>query len=190
MCGMFVPEEPPELRSERVLLRAPRPDDVEGRRACGKDPAVIRAFGGSPPFSAPVPMTPAEAQSWYDGLRADPNPLHWVVEYQGRFVGTARLHALRPDDRKARYAVGLLDAGVHGRGLGREVTMQVLRYAFGPLGLHRVDLKVLDFNVRAIRCYRACGFREEGREREAARVDGRWHDDVIMGILAHELREP
>ncbi len=65
--------------------------------------------------------------------------------------------------------------------------MQVLRYAFGTLDLHRVDLKVLDFNLRAIRCYLACGFREEGREREAARVDDRWHDDVIMGILAHEL---
>ncbi len=41
-------------------------------------------------------------------------------------------------------------------------------------------------NARAIACYRRCGFREEGREREAALVDGTWRDDLVMGILAHE----
>jgi RimJ/RimL family protein N-acetyltransferase len=120
-------------------------------------------------------------------VRADPTPLHWAVDYQARFVGTARLHRIREHDHKARYAVGLLDRTIHGQGLGREITKEVLRYGFGVVGLHRVDLKVLDFNIRAIRCYLSCGFREEGREREAARVGDTWHDDLIMGILADEL---
>ncbi|SFC50117.1 GNAT family N-acetyltransferase [Tropicimonas isoalkanivorans] len=54
------------------------------------------------------------------------------------------------------------------------------------MGLHRVDLRVLSFNTRAIACYRACGFVHEGTEREAAFIDGEWHDDWIMGILSHE----
>jgi RimJ/RimL family protein N-acetyltransferase len=32
-----------------------------------------------------------------------------------------------------------------------------------------------------------CGFQVEGREREAARVDGRWQDDIIMGVLEREF---
>ena len=52
-----------------------------------------------------------------------------------------------------------------------------------PRGLHRIDLRVLAYNTRATRCYLRAGFVEEGREREAALVDGTWHDDVIMGIL-------
>jgi len=55
------------------------------------------------------------------------------------------------------------------------------------MSLHRVSLRVLAYNVRAIRCYSACGFVEEGREREAAFVGGEWHDDVMMGLLAHEF---
>ena len=62
--------------------------------------------------------------------------------------------------------------------------------AFGILGLHRIDLRVLAYHTRAISCYRRCGFDEEGRERGAAFIDGRWHDDVIMGILEHELPDP
>ena len=30
--------------------------------------------------------------------------------------------------------------------------------AFGILGLHRIDLRVLAYNTRAISCYRRCGF--------------------------------
>ena len=46
---------------------------------------------------------------------------------------------------------------------------------------------MLDFNDRAIAAYRACGFVEEGRERESCWVEGRWHDDVIMGVLDREF---
>ena len=42
-------------------------------------------------------------------------------------------------------------------------------------------------NERALACYRACGFRPEGRERDAACVDGQWRDDLILGLLDREL---
>jgi len=44
-------------------------------------------------------------------------------------------------------------------------------------------------NTRAIRAYQKYGFVVEGREREAAFVDGIWHDDVMMGILDREYTE-
>ena len=57
------------------------------------------------------------------------------------------------------------------------------------MGLHRVSLRVWDINTRVIACYRACGFVEEGREREQAFVDGVWCDDVIMGCLATDVQQ-
>jgi RimJ/RimL family protein N-acetyltransferase len=36
---------------------------------------------------------------------------------------------------------------------------------------------------RAIHAHEKCGFIVEGREREAAVVNGAWHDDVMMGLL-------
>jgi RimJ/RimL family protein N-acetyltransferase len=56
------------------------------------------------------------------------------------------------------------------------------------LGLHRLSVRVLAFNGRAIRAYQKCGFRIEGRERESAWIDGTWHDDLIMGLLADDAR--
>jgi RimJ/RimL family protein N-acetyltransferase len=74
-----------------------------------------------------------------------------------------------------------------GKGIGQEVTRLLLKYAFEELNLHRVDLRVLAYNVRAINCYKKCGFIIEGTERESAYVDGAWYDDLIIGILAHEF---
>jgi len=62
-----------------------------------------------------------------------------------------------------------------------------LEYAFNVLKLHRVSVRVVDYNQRAIRAYQRCGFVVEGREREAASVDGDWHDDVMMAILDREF---
>jgi ribosomal-protein-alanine N-acetyltransferase len=145
-------------------------------------------FGGSPDFEEPVEMTWDEANAWYEHVSNDGNPLHWAVEFEGQFIGTARLHDIDGIDRHARYAIGLLDRARLGIGLGEEVTRAVLRYGFGELELHRIDLHVLAYNARAISCYLRCGFVEEGRLRESAFIGGQWHDDVIMGILEHEAR--
>ena len=187
---MIIPERTPRLRTSRALLRPFQPEDVDGRVRCGRDPEIIRMFGGSPNFREPVPMPLEDATTWYEAVSTDPNPLHWAVEFEGGFIGTARLHGLDETDRRARFAIGLLDSRRLGIGLGTEVTQAVLRYGFDELGLHRIDLRVLAYNTRAIRCYLGCGFIEEGREREAAYVGGRWHDDVIMGVLEHEASTP
>ncbi len=116
------------------------------------------------------------------------HPLCWAVEVEGRLLGEARLDGLNLQDSRARLATGLYDVSQLGKGLGREMIRLVLSHAFETIGLHRVDLRVLAFNERAMRCYRACGFVEEGRERESARIGDVWHDDIIMGILSEEYQ--
>jgi RimJ/RimL family protein N-acetyltransferase len=74
-----------------------------------------------------------------------------------------------------------------GGGNGTEALRLALRHAFGPLALHKVYLRVLDYNARAIRTYQKCGFRVEGILRQEMKVNGRWQDLVYMGILADEF---
>ena len=49
----------PILTGTRVLLRPPRPDDVKGRVALGRDPEIARMFGAILP--GPLPVTEEEA---------------------------------------------------------------------------------------------------------------------------------
>jgi RimJ/RimL family protein N-acetyltransferase len=116
-------------------------------------------------------------------MSTNPNPWNWVIDVGGRHVGSCALFDPVECDRRVSYAIAIDDPALLGQGLGREATGLVLAHAFGPAGLHRVGLQVLAYNTRAIACYRACGFVEEGRQREAALVDGTWHDYILMSIL-------
>jgi RimJ/RimL family protein N-acetyltransferase len=69
------------------------------------------------------------------------------------------------------------------RGLGTEALRLALRFAFDDLDLHKVFLRVLDYNRRARRLYEKCGFVVEGHLREEMQVDGTWHMLLYMGVL-------
>jgi len=170
------------LRGGRVTLRPARPRDKADRLACGRDPESVRMFGGA--AATPVAMTEAEVDLWYRRFARD--PLAWVIEAQGRCVGNTFLHSLDEHDRNARFAIGIFDPALWSQGLGTEATRLVLGHAFEALQLHRIDLRVLEYNARAIACYRKCGFVEEGFERETVLIDGHWYSDLRMSVLEHE----
>jgi RimJ/RimL family protein N-acetyltransferase len=157
---------------------SPKPSDKTDRLALGRDPAIVRAFGGSTRDLAP--LTDADVEAWYAAVAAEPHG--WMIEHAGRCIGNARLHRFDTGTRSARYAVGILDPALLGQGIGREVTALVLEYAFLRLDLTRIDLRVLAANHRAIRSYEASGFHRVAIERNAIEVDGEWQDDVIMAI--------
>lgn len=170
------------LQSPRILLRAPKPADKQDRLSFGRDPEFRKMVGGD--WRTCPPLSVGEVDRWYDEVEDD--PLRWMIELDGRCVGGARLHSLDEENRRARYAIGLFSPEHRGRGVGTEATRMVLCYAFDMLKLHRVDLRVLEFNERAIACYEQCGFVREGIEREGAFIAEEWHSDVLMSILEQE----
>lgn len=174
----------PTLSGINVTMRRVRADDGEGFFALKGDPEIHEMFGGSRDTYRPMTREAAEATV----KRLSEHPCAWVIEHAFRVIGEARLDRIDIQDRRASFAIGILDPQLLGRGIGTEATRLVLQFAFDQLKLHRVSVRVLAYNHRAIRSYQKCGFVIEGHEREAACVNGQWHDDVIMGLLDREFR--
>lgn len=63
----------------------------------------------------------------------------------------------------------------------------VLREAFGPLGLHRVEANVQPENTRSIALVERLGFRREGYSPRYLKIRGRWRDHVRFAMLAEEF---
>jgi len=172
----------PVFRGPRVTLRPWRESDVRDRLAIGRHAEFVRMCGGD--ASDIQPMTEDEARAQYE--RECDAHCSWAIEVGGRCIGVTRLHSVRVQDRWAYLAIGLWDPADWGQGLGREATRLTLGHAFETMDLHRVSLRVLAINERAIACYEACGFRREGLERESCHVADQWLDDVMMGVLKSE----
>jgi len=189
----------PILLAERLLLRQPVPADVAARVEIPRDPEENRLYGGS---GEPKRFTPEEVTAHLATFARQDltvtrmfvlSALVWpdgqpVAEPEGRYIGSIRLDDISWDHRQARLAIGIFDRRFWSRGYGTEAIRVLLAYAFDELKLHRIGLRVLAHNARAIRCYEKCGFRREGIERQTALIDGRWYDDLIMGILEQDYQ--
>jgi RimJ/RimL family protein N-acetyltransferase len=172
------------LQGDRVTLRPPRAGDGAARLALGSSPEIHRLFGGSAAEFRQI--TADAAQAWEAAQIAE--PFAWIIEVDGRLAGAIRLHSLNPVYARAMLAIGILDPACLGQGYGTQAMRLLAAHAFGAMGLHRLSVRVLDFNTRAIAAYLKVGFVEEGRERESALIDGVWHDDLMLGLLARDFR--
>jgi RimJ/RimL family protein N-acetyltransferase len=106
-----------------------------------------------------------------------------------RLIGFTTFSALDGDNGSVMFHITIGERDAWGRGLGTEVTELMLGHAFERLGLHRVGLSVFSYNLRAIKAYQKAGFTIEGRLREAILRDGRYWDEIQMGVLAGEWLE-
>ena len=190
----------PILLAKRLLLRQPVTADIAARVEIPRDPEENRLYGGT---GEPKRFTPDEVaahlatftqQDLNVTRRFVLSALVWpdgqpVAEPKGRYIGSIRLDGISWDHRQARLSIGIFDRRFWSQGYGTEAIQALLPYAFDELRLHRIGLRVLAHNARAIiRCYEKCGFRREGIERQTALINGTWHDDLIMGILECEYR--
>lgn len=169
------------IENRDIVLRKPIKADIMTRTELGLSRECVKMCGGS--LTEIHEYTYESAVIWYE--RISNHPCKWIIEYKGKCIGTVGLRTYA-EDNKAKYAIEIYDSSVYGHGIGTIVTKMVLQYAFEVLEVHKVYLRVLDYNTRAIKCYEKCGFIKEGIDREGALIDGVYHSDIYMGIIKSE----
>jgi RimJ/RimL family protein N-acetyltransferase len=107
----------------------------------------------------------------------------------GKILGEIGLSGFSGNFTNAFVGLGIGDPQYWGRGYGSDAMLIILRYAFEVLNLHRVTLSVFEYNPRAIHSYEKCGFKHEGRMREALGREGKRWDILFMGITSSEWQE-
>jgi ribosomal-protein-alanine N-acetyltransferase len=64
-----------------------------------------------------------------------------------------------------------------------EAARLMLSFAFGQLGLHRVEAACLPSNIPSSGLLEKVGFTREGYARAYLRIDGKWADHLLFAIL-------
>ncbi|KAA1469814.1 acyl-CoA N-acyltransferase [Dentipellis sp. KUC8613] len=109
-----------------------------------------------------------------------------VDKESGKYVGDVCLWTENVRDRDA--LVGIQIRPEHwGKGYGKEMMGWVVDYAFKGLGMHRLTLTVVETNTRARALYGKLGFAEEIVHRKKRWFEGRWVDEITMGVLEDDF---
>ena len=166
------------IAGERVTLRARRADDQPYAQRWYADPDTTRwLLDEARDYVVPQePMTFADVRFTVDDTAT------------GTPIGTAGLVGASPEHRRATAFVVVGDRDFRGRGYGTDVLRTLCGFAFGSMNIAKVELEVVAGNTRAVALYERLGFVREVHRRRALWIDGAWHDEYLMGLLAGELR--
>lgn len=174
----------PTLPATRLSLRWLDDADVPALFAVFSDPEVTRYW------STPAMTDVAQARQLLAEIRecyAARDLLQWgIANADGSVIGTCTLSSLDLRHRRAEIGFALARAS-WGQGLAREAVRRVLAFAFGPLGLHRVEADVDPRNARSLALLESIGFAREGLLRERWHVAGEICDGVFLGLLARDF---
>jgi RimJ/RimL family protein N-acetyltransferase len=175
------------LHGDKVVLRALQRSDLERLCQFNNDVEVELAGGGDPP----MPQSLERLQAEFDASagRGGRDGTSFAIEADGNLIGQCALFNVDWVAHTASLGISIGDKGYWGQGYGRDALRVLLDYGFRLQNLRRIWLSVNGNNERAIRAYRACGFREEGRLREHVWSDGTYVDLMHMGILRQEWEE-
>jgi diamine N-acetyltransferase len=169
------------LKGERVTLRAIERDDIKRLHALGQNVELVLAGDG---HWQPVPLAAFEKQ--FEKHLDDHERSAFVIEADAKVIGDIGLHSRDRRSRVSSFGVAIYDPEYLGKGYGREAIALLLGWAFDTQNYERIWLTTWSTNQRAIRCYQAIGFVEEGRLRRQIFVDGQYVDTMVMGILRDE----
>jgi RimJ/RimL family protein N-acetyltransferase len=129
----------------------------------------------------------AVSQEYLAGVErasGDGSLLHATIRCAGRFAGFADLR-IAAMQRSAEVGYWLAADAV-GSGVMTRVVAALIDMAFGPLGLHRVQLQAATGNIRSRAIAERLGMVREGVRREAEELPAGFVDLVVYSVLEHE----
>lgn len=170
------------LRGKVAGLRAREDSDVPILHAELYDDVTTRVRADSRPWR---PLPAGAARSPYRVPDpGDDNAAFSVVQLTtSELAGEALLWGIDLHNRSAHVGISLRP-GFRGRGLGTDAVRVLCGYGFAILGLQRLQAETLADNPAMIAVATRAGFVREGSLRRAAWVNGRFADEVILGMLA------
>lgn len=145
------------VRTERLCLRHPRPDDAPVLAAMWVDPEVTEHLGGPRDYDEILDEFLREAD-------APPNPEDlWPLELleTGEVIGYCGLVAKTVDEVLEHEVIYVLARHAWGNGYAAEIANGIVDYAFGERDLDRVIAMIHADNAPSARVAERAGLRYE-----------------------------
>ena len=172
-----------KLLGEKIYLSPRNTEDVE------KFVKWLNDFETTDYIGRSGALVTIEAEKEYLEKHTKEEATFGIVELKtDELIGTISLEDISYINRRATLGVFIGKKESRNKGYGTEAIKLILDYGFNYLNLNNIKLDVMEFNERAIACYKKCGFKEYGRRRKSEFTNGKYYDRISMDILAEEFK--
>lgn len=167
-----------EFRTERLLLRRARADDLEPLHAILSNPRAMAYWSSLPHGDL---QATREWLSSMIAIRPDEGE-DFIIECDGQLLGKAGLYRF-PE-------IGYILHPDHwGRGYAREALTFVIDRAFEVHGLEKIAADVDPRNEGSLKLLKRLHFRETHRAERTWQIGGEWCDSIYLALEAADWRQ-
>jgi RimJ/RimL family protein N-acetyltransferase len=177
-------------RSERLVLRRPREEDLEPLHTSWSDPESVKYTSDREGLDGFLTQLIADMQAKQPGDQ-DPGGAwyQYVIERteDGAVVGDLGAGFYVPGERQVELGYRILPD--HRRkGYAKEALAALISHLIEARDIHRFVGVAASINAPSIAVLRSLGFRREGQFRQSFLCNGEWLDDDYFALLASEWR--
>ncbi|WP_329104647.1 GNAT family N-acetyltransferase [Micromonospora sp. NBC_01699] len=195
MSLIGTPGWPVALADGAVLLRPYKRGDAaswsEVRRAnqAWLAPWETAPQGGWNELNSPIAFRYVYRDQRRSARRGESMPFAVCLREHGRerLVGHINLGNIVRRAFCSAYVGYWVDARVAGRGVIPTALALVADHAFGPGGLHRIEVNIRPENGPSRRVVEKLGFREESYHPRYMHIDGAWRDHIGYAMTSEEV---
>lgn len=175
------------LKGELVRLREYKQSDVELAYRYLNDPEVMLNLSNGIPY----PMTLEKEQKWFNSQNKNQDKYSFAIETLNDkvYIGGCGINWYDWKNGTAEVGIFIGDKRYRGKGYGTDAMKVLINFLFQHTNINRIQLATYSFNERAIKSYLKCGFKEEGRLRQRVFRHGKYHDEVLMGLLREDYNK-
>jgi len=171
------------LKGKKVVLRPIcKETDLDSIYRWINDPEVNKYVEGY------LPMTKEAEAEWIDRMSKNEDIILAMETLEGRHIGSMGMHNIKWKDRTATTGAMIGEKDCWGKGYGTDAKMIFLNYAFNTLNLRKISSSVFSFNKRSIAYSLKCGYEVEGVLKRQKFVNGRYYDEVLLGVFKEGWR--
>lgn len=184
---LTMPTLPLPIETDRLLLRAFTPDDIDRFHSYRSLPEVTRYLYRDPKtLEQAIASVLKFAQLEFE---KDGDMLSLAVQAKGSpiLIGEAVLKLANTLSEQAEVGY-ILHPDAVGHGYATEAARAMLKLGFEHYGFHRIFARIDAENAASAAVARRLGMRQEAHLIESERFNGRWGSETVFAMLASEWR--
>jgi RimJ/RimL family protein N-acetyltransferase len=178
----------PFLIGDRIYLRVLEESDITEENISWINDAEATEFLE---MTGAFPGTVDTMKQWLQRYTNNTNNIAFAIvdKENDRHIGNITLTGINWIHRSAIVPILIGAKDYWGKGIGTEAQSLVIDYAFNRLGLRKMIHTPIAANIGSVRMAEKLGFQLEGVMREEVFLEGKYHDQLRMGLFPHEFRK-
>jgi len=114
----------------------------------------------------------------------------WAIHLKNskKHIGNIKIDPIDKKNNFGEYGIMIGDKKSWGKGFAKEASLGVIKYCFEKLKLRKINLGLIDLNIKAMKLYLSIGFEVEGVFKKHVLFENNYETSLRMALFNNKLK--